>query len=196
MKHVKCMKKRLFSENNFTSTNSPLKDNRLRRCFEWLKSLIFWLRYMMIVRIGKSNTVCLIVLLIFFAHLTAADNGKILKTLESLWVWSSLRRVLKLENGIPSMIRCNASVQKALHVVFCLCDSLGHLLWSSGDWWEGKGNHSYTRFIRLPISRRIPTLKFSETKLKIIWPASIFSIFFLIVIMKNRLFCSIMFTKS
>ncbi|EMB77627.1 hypothetical protein SMU50_07516, partial [Streptococcus mutans 5SM3] len=28
-------------------------------------------------------------------------------------------------NGIPSMIRCNASVQKALHVIFCLCDSLG-----------------------------------------------------------------------
>ena len=23
------------------------------------------------------------------------------------------------------MIRCNASVQKALHVIFCLCDSLG-----------------------------------------------------------------------
>nr|WP_161601737.1 hypothetical protein [Streptococcus mutans] len=66
---------------------------------------------MMIVRIGKSNTVCLIVLLIFFAHLTAADNGKILKTLESLWVWSSLRRVLKLENGIPSMIRCKACLR-------------------------------------------------------------------------------------
>ena len=54
---------------------------------------------------------CLIVLLIFFAHLTAADNGKILKTLESLWVWSSLRRVLKLENGIPSMIRCKACLR-------------------------------------------------------------------------------------